>query len=130
MSQQFRQAVEEIIIKDRRYKYDAYHFVMDALAYTQKAVKSERHVSSEQILKGMKNLLLEKYGPLAMTVLKYWGVASTEDFGNIVFNLVENKVLTKTEDDQIEHFQGAYDFEKVFNHGYRKKLAKEISRMR
>ncbi|HNV24106.1 MAG TPA: hypothetical protein PKH98_04375, partial [Candidatus Omnitrophota bacterium] len=60
----------------------------------------------------------------------HWGIKNTEDFGHIVFNLVENKILTKTEDDNIDTFKDAYDFQEVFNRGYRKNLHKRISRMR
>jgi uncharacterized repeat protein (TIGR04138 family) len=65
-----------------------------------------------------------------MTVLEHWGVKSTEDFGNIVFNLVENRVLSKTEDDSIDEFRDGYDFGEAFDSGYRKQLAKKLSRMR
>jgi len=78
----------------------------------------------------MKELLINKYGPMTITVLKHWGINNTEDFGNIVFNLVENRVLSKTEDDTIEEFRNGYDFGEVFDYGYRQKLAKKISRMR
>lgn len=122
--------VDEIREKDPRYKSDAYSFVMEALSYTQKKFRCPKHVSTFEILEGMKDLLIVKYGPMALTVLQFWGIKTTEDIGNIVFNLVDNKVLSKTEDDRIEHFKNAYDFEEVFRSGYRKQLAKKISRMR
>ncbi len=130
MSKKFESIVEEIYEKDCRYKEDAYVFVMEALAYAQKKLKRSRHIKSEELLKGMRELLLNKYGPLTMTVLEHWGIKSTEDFGNMVFNLVENQVLSKTEDDNIEEFRDGYNFEEVFDTGYRKQLAKKISRMR
>jgi uncharacterized repeat protein (TIGR04138 family) len=130
MNEEFEIIVEEIFEKDPRYKEDAYVFVMEALAYTQKKFKRSKHVKGEELLLGMKELLLNKFGPMTMTVLEYWGIKSTEDFGNIVFNLVENKILSKTEDDNIEEFKNGYNFEEVFDSGYRKQLAKKISRMR
>ena len=63
-------------------------------------------------------------------VLRHWGITSTEDFGSIVFNLVDNKILSKDSDDKVDSFQNGYDFHEVFDHGYRKQLEKRISRMR
>lgn len=130
MNEEFEIIVEEIYEKDPRYREDAYAFVMEALAYTQRKFKRSKHVKGEEMLLGMKELLLNKFGPMTMTVLEHWGIKSTEDFGNIVFNLVKNRVLSKTEDDSIEEFKNGYNFEEVFDSGYRKQLAKKISRMR
>ena len=130
MGNHFETIVEGIYEKDVRYKEDAYVFVMEALAYTQKKYKRTRHVKGEEMLQGMKELLLNKFGPMTIPVLEHWGIKSTEDFGNIVFNLVENRVLSKTEDDSIEEFRNGYDFGEVFDRGYRKQLARKISRMR
>ena len=130
MNPDFETIIQDICIKDRRYKIDAYSFVMEALNYTQRKFKSLKHVTGEQLLVGIGELLLTRYGPMTMTVLNHWGIRTTDDFGNIVFNLVENKVLSKTDEDNLEKFRNFYDFNEVFNHGYRKQLAKKISRMR
>lgn len=130
MKENFNAAVERICENDLRYKEGAYSFVMEALSFTQKKFRNPRHLSGEELLDGIRELLLKKFGPMTMSVLKHWGIKSTEDFGNIVFNLVEYKVLNKTEDDSIEHFRNGYDFTEVFQYGYRKDLHKKISRMR
>ena len=130
MSGEFEAIIDDIYERDIRYREDAYIFVMEALAFTQKKYKCTKHVKGEEMLQGMKELLLHKFGPMTLTVLKHWGINDTEDFGNIVFNLVENRVLSKTEDDSIEEFRDGYDFGEVFDSGYRKQLAKKISRMR
>ena len=130
MNQEFETIIEQIQEKDPRYREESYIFVMEALSYTQRRFKTLRHVTGFQMLQGIKELLLKKFGPMTLTVLEHWGIKSTEDFGNIVFNLVENKVLTKADHDAIETFRDAYDFEEVFKFAYRKQLAKKISRMR
>ncbi len=130
MNPEFENIIDQIFEKDPRYKPDAYVFVMEALSFTQKKIKIVKHVTGEEILSGMKELLMERFGPMALNVLDYWGIKSTEDFGNIVFNLVDYKVLSKTEEDHLEKFKNVYDFEEVFLEGYRKELAKKISRMR
>ena len=63
---------------------------------------------------GMRQYALENYGPMAKTLLNEWGVSSTEDFGEIVFNLVENNLLAKTEEDSREDFGNGFDFDKAF----------------
>ena len=130
MSQDFEAIIEELTENNPRYHEDAYEFVMEALQYTQKKFKSVAHVSGEEMLEGMRDLLLKQYGPMARTVLQYWGIKGTEDFGQIVFDLVERKVLSKTEKDSIDSFRNAYDFAEVFDNGYRKELAKKIKKMR
>jgi uncharacterized repeat protein (TIGR04138 family) len=130
MSQELSSIIETISDKDLRYHEDAYFFVMEALSFTQRKYSRVRHVSGVELLEGIKDLLLDKFGPLTLAVLKHWGIKSTVDFGHIVFNLVENRVLSKTEEDNIESFRNGYNFEEVFDRGYRKMLAKKISRMR
>ena len=130
MNQEFYNILDVICGQDPRYRQDAYEFVMEALTFSQKKFARSKHVSGTELLQGMKELLLSKYGPMTLTVLTYWGIHSTEDFGHIVFNLVENKILSKSEEDNIESFRGGYDFQEVFDLGYRRDLAKRISRMR
>ena len=130
MDREFDTVVEAIHESDTRYKPDSYAFVMEALAYTQKKFKAQRHVSAQEILDGMKELLLVQYGPMAIAVLEYWGIKTTEDFGNIIFNLIECKILSKTEEDNFERFRNGYDFQEVFCQDYREQLLKRISRMR
>lgn len=120
----------EICESDPRYRQGAYEFVLSSLTFTQKKFRRSKHVTGVELLEGIKDLLMEQFGPMALSVLQHWGVRSTEDFGNIVFNLVERKILSKTEEDSIDGFKDKYDFAEVFDKGYRSLLAKKISRMR
>ena len=130
MKPQLDNLLTEIYANDTRYRPDAYEFVLEALSFTQKRFRRSKHVTGDELLNGIKELLMERFGPMALTVLRYWRISATEDFGNIVFNLVAKRVLSKTEDDRIEGFRNKYDFEAVFEKGYRSLLAKKISRMR
>jgi len=130
MNSEFETILEKIRTEDARYPEDAYLFVMEALALTQKKFKRTKHVTGEELLKGISDFLLDKFGPMTMAVLDGWGIKTTEDFGNIVFNLVERRVLSKTEEDSIESFRNVYDFNTVFRDGYHKRLQKKVSRMR
>ncbi|HOW36608.1 MAG TPA: hypothetical protein PL155_09395 [Candidatus Omnitrophota bacterium] len=130
MNRQFDVIIDGIIEKDSRYKADAYELVMEALSFTQKKFRRVKHVTGEELLAGIRELLMEKFGPMTLSVLKHWGIKSTEDFGNIVFNLVENKVLSKTEEDTIESFRNGFDLHDTFQEGYKRRLEKRLSRMR
>lgn len=130
MDQNFEDVIDDICLKDPRYKPDAYVFVMDALSFAQKKFKCQTHVTGEQLLVGSREILVEQFGPMTLSVLRHWGITNTEDFGNIVFNMVEARLLSKTSDDSMESFRDFYNFDEVFIEDYRRKLARKISRMR
>lgn len=108
------ETIEDILKRDARYRFDAYNFVLEALNYTVRKLKQSRHVTGFELLEGIKGYAKEQFGPMSRSVLEHWGVTSTEDFGNIVFNLVDARLLSKTENDSIEDFKNCYDFKQVF----------------
>lgn len=130
MKTQIDTIISAIRKDDPRYHEDAYTFVLEAISFTQKKNRRLKHVSGQELLEGIKVLLMQQFGPMAMSVLRHWGIRSTEDFGQIVFKLVDNKLLSKNEEDRLEDFKDGYDFEKVFQEGYRSKMHKDISRLR
>jgi uncharacterized repeat protein (TIGR04138 family) len=115
----FFKVVEEIMAKDPRYKVEAYDFVMAALNYTQSKLDKPRHVSGRELLEGVREYSLELFGLMTRTVFENWGVRRTEDFGSIVFNMVDAGLLAKTENDSIEDFNNGYDFKEAFDKGYK-----------
>jgi uncharacterized repeat protein (TIGR04138 family) len=125
----FYTMIEEICEKDSRYKPDAYEFIMQALHFTQGRLKRETHVTGRELLEGIREFAVEQYGPMARSVFAHWGVAKTQDFGNIVFNLVERKILSKTDTDSIEDFKDVYDFEKTFSNTLRDSVIKNLSQI-
>ena len=54
----------------------------------------------------------------ARTVLGHWGIHSTGDLGEMVFDLVEMGILVKHTGDCPEDFEDVFDFEEVFDHDY------------
>ncbi|MEW5894365.1 MAG: Minf_1886 family protein [Candidatus Omnitrophota bacterium] len=130
MKQEIDNLIELICLEDPRYHEDAYDFILEALSFSQKKYRRAKHVTGKQMLEGVKELVMKRFGPMGRSVLKYWGINGTEDVGHIVFNLIKKKVLTKSEEDCLEDFKDVYDFERVFEHIYRKRLDKKISRMR
>ena len=118
-SKDFDEVVALIRKEDSRYQTGAYHFVRQGLDHTLKHLKKEpeddaRHVTGQELLSGIRDYALQQYGPLAYTLLDHWGIKRCEDFGDIVFNLVEWGVLGKTENDQREDFSDGYDFRDAF----------------
>lgn len=121
------QVLDAILAKDTRYHRDAYYFVRDALDVAQKkftkpsgrtGADKPAHVSGQQLLEGIRAHALEQFGPLTLMVLDEWGVRRGEDFGEIVFNMVESSLLGKTEKDSREDFKGGYDFHEAFRKPY------------
>jgi uncharacterized repeat protein (TIGR04138 family) len=113
------EAARKICRKDPRYDREAYVFMREVLDYTVKVLEKPaqgpaRHVTAAELLEGVRAYALQEFGPMALTVLRSWGIARTEDFGEIVFNLVESGVLGKTAEDRKEDFANGYDFGEVF----------------
>jgi len=101
-----------------RFHRHAYAFVLDALHLVIESLEERRHISGEELANGVRGLALQRFGPIARTVLEYWGIHSTDDLGEIVFALVEIGVLVKEEDDQPEDFRDLYDFGEAFERDY------------
>jgi len=112
---EFFDLVEQICLKDKRYKPDAYEFVLGGLGFTQKKLKKTAHVSGVQLAYGLRDYAINQYGALASRVLLHWGINQTQDFGNIVFNMIEKKLLSKTEEDSLVDFEAVYDFKAAFS---------------
>lgn len=116
-------AILDILKRDPRYRVEAYHFIFEALDFTLSARGvGRRHVSGPEIMDGVRRLALERYGYLARGVFEHWGVTRTDDFGEIVFNLITWDLLQKTADDCKEDFYGLYDFEVVFDVAFEQSL--------
>jgi uncharacterized repeat protein (TIGR04138 family) len=118
----FEEVLEHILAKYTRFHRDAFHFVKDALDFTQKIVGKEakgggiRHVTGQELLAGIREHALQQFGPMTTTVFEEWGIHSCQDFGEIVFLMVEHNLLakTETETDSRADFLGGYDFFEAF----------------
>ena len=122
----FSTTVDAIIARDPRFERDAYLFVRDALEFTTKQLRkkahaspSECHVSSSQLLEGVRQYALQQYGPMVPTVLDHWRVRTCEDIGIIVFNLIEAREFGKSEHDTIEDFRRGFSFQEAFVEPFR-----------
>ena len=131
----FHPGLAEVVRKDPRYAYEAYEFVFHALGHTQKMLHREppkdaervegdprHHVSGPELLAGIRDLALREFGLMARVVLHRWGIDRTDDFGEIVFNLIEAGLMSKTDEDTRADFRGVYDLDQALVQGYRIQL--------
>lgn len=116
------QFAEEILdqLQERnpRFHAKAYFFVLAALHSVIQGLDAPRHITGRELTVGVRDLALERYGPMARSVLAHWGIHATEDVGCVVFAMVEQGILVKQEEDRLEDFADVFDFEEVFERKY------------
>ena len=141
-------AILKIVEDDPRYKLDAYEFVRLALTYAQDELMkesgtpedetadqggesdagvsnydesggTEQHLTGQQLCEAIRRYALDEFGYMAAVVLKSWGITTTSDFGDIVYNMIHVEQMRKSPQDRREHFDDVYDFDQVFNKGFR-----------
>ena len=127
----FTEVVSLIVKEDPRYQKNAYLFLQKALNYTidkerkrqGKVVTkvAKRHVSGQELLEGIREYALEQYGPMTYFILTNWGITRCEDFGEMVFNLIEYGVFSKNDQDTREDFASTYTFEEAFDKPFQPK---------
>jgi uncharacterized repeat protein (TIGR04138 family) len=132
----------KLLAEDKRYSYEAYVFVFEALNYAHTKLgmgvaqpgetseeetgqkeaeesgeapseeeQAEQHLTGQQLCEAIRRYAQEQYGYMAKCVLNSWGVNSTSDFGEIVFNLIRIGQMRKTKEDRREDFDDVFDFE-------------------
>ena len=114
-----------VLARDSRYSIHSYIFIFDAIDFTKKLhrrakMKSKgrrasrsHHVTGGQLCEGACTLALAHYGLLAKAVLSRWGIRSTSDLGEIVYNLIASGDLEKTSADSRADFDDVFDLEEA-----------------
>lgn len=113
-TQEYMGKINTIVQKCPSYHPDAYHFVMGALSFTVAQLKEARHITGQEFAIGAGKYAIKQYGPLAMTVLGYWHIHETIDFGRIVYNLIKVGLMHKTKEDSLTDFVDVYSFDAFF----------------
>ena len=105
----------------------AFLFVQRGLDYTvrrlhgdppegeEPAARESRHITGQDLCYGLRDFAIEQYGLLSRTVLSRWRIEQCEDFGRIVFAMVDAGLMHKTDQDSIEDFVEVYDFADAFS---------------
>ena len=120
--------VRKLAQKDGRFSPEAFVFLFESLevairvAGKEDATGSERHVTGQEVLAGMREHALRTFGPLAAEVWRSWGVHEALDWGRIVFLLVDASLLNRQETDSLDDFRHGFDFDEVFVRQYRPAL--------
>lgn len=117
-----RQALAAAAAKDPRYDIEAYMFVCDGVEHTCQKIGERRDIRGPELLDGLCDLALERYGYLADRVLEHWGVRRTGDFGEIVFSLVEVGLLGTSSRDSKDDFHEVFDLGPTLRERYRIEL--------
>jgi len=110
-------ALAEIRRRDGKYNERAYVFVLAALEFAQTRLPARRHLSGVELAWACRDFALEQFGMLASAVLTHWGIKTTEDFGQIVFMLIDVGLLARQPADRLEDFERVYEFADVFKAG-------------
>ena len=91
--------VDELAAASGRFDPKAYLFVLQCLEHCRRRVKRTGHVSGQELVESARLLAIGEFGPMAKSVLNHWGIRKTEDIGVIVFQMVEDGLLSKTDED-------------------------------
>lgn len=123
-------AIQSIVLKDKRYDIGAYYFLKDALDFTVKKASDEnngehRHVSARELAEGFRSYALDEFGPMASTMMEEWRVTETLDIGNMVFLLIEEGVFGKQDSDTLEEFTKIFPLIKDLDKPFMPKLEKK-----
>lgn len=104
MNDEAAEKISSIIAGDRRYKADAYGFVLDALANASLEQAAPRHLSAAELLQSMREFARRSFGEFDRDIFSEWGINSASDFGNIVYNLIDAELLFANENDRRSDF--------------------------
>lgn len=115
----FEESVSKATSRDPRYAADAYTFLKESLDYTIRAAVKSRgrepgHVSGPELCRGVCDYAIQQFGPMVPTIFEAWGIRSTRDIGEMVFNLIAAGAFSKSETDQPGDFDNVFDFEEAF----------------
>ncbi len=131
------QAMRDLLAKDKRFKLEAYQFIRESLQFAHEnrelmqlegpsvesplaggvpasGQSSSKHVTGQQLCEACRRYAIEQYGYLAKIVLANWGIRSTSDFGELVYNLIRIEQMRKSDTDRREDFDDVYSFDDAF----------------
>lgn len=111
---------EKVIREDGRYHPDAFAFLHDAMSRAVSEIHGDKaqpggHVTGQQLCMSLRDLAIERWGMMAPAVLRKWGVTGSIDFGNMVYLLIENRLMRKTDEDSVEDFRNVFNLDRDFD---------------
>jgi len=116
------------VARETRYPLAAFLFVQRGLDFTVRRThgdppeeeldpgeRESRHVTGRDLCVGLRDFAIQQYGLLARTVLRRWRIEQCEDFGRIVFAMVDAGLMHKNDEDSLDDFADVFDFATAFN---------------
>ena len=114
-----KKKIAQIAKEDGRYSPKAVSFIYESLCYTIKKSNTESgHISAKELCLGISKLAMEKWGRLAMLVLNTSGIKNTKDIGEIVYLMVDKKLMATAPCDTQQDFDNIYDFETILRENF------------
>ena len=98
--------INEIARRRGEFRPEAYYFTLDALNRAVESLSVRRHLSGPELLSGVIRLAHERFGEEALEMLTGWGISASRDIGLIVYDLIQAGILSSSEDDRPEDFEG------------------------
>jgi len=117
-----RRALAAAVERGPGYDIEAYAFVCDGVHYTCHQLGERRHISGPELLNGLCDMVVERFGDLADLVLAHWGITRTDDIGEIVFHLVEVTLLSRRDEDSLQDFHNVFPLREALRERYRIEL--------
>lgn len=119
MDNDLHRKIVKLSSQHKSYSLNAYYFILDALRVTSKKIQKKdaghsRHLSGRELSFGIRDYALNRFGCMSYTVMTLWGLNKTDDFGAIVYHLIDAGLLGKSGDDSIDDFKDIFDFESAF----------------
>ncbi len=139
-------ALHRLLRRDSRFPLDAYVFVREALSWAademnlgkcryespeldvdlddESSVEPvEHHLTGQELCEAIRQYALNEFGYMSRIVLGNWGIGTTGDFGDIVYNMIDVGLMKKSPRDCRTHFDNVYDFDEVFERQFEMKLS-------
>jgi uncharacterized repeat protein (TIGR04138 family) len=104
METEFDRKVAVLLDKEPRFHREVYCFIAEAVNFTVSKKKVRGHVSAAQLLDGIREFAVFKYGTVADIVMAQWGLSMEADAGKVVYLLIGVRLLSASEDDRPEDF--------------------------
>ncbi|MCY2934020.1 MAG: hypothetical protein NT172_07635 [Planctomycetota bacterium] len=128
-----REEQAKLLARDPRFSIHAYRFVMQALRVATikyhgalsaksgsgKLPETPDHVSGQQLSYAAAEFATQEYGYLAYRVLSHWGIRTTGDIGDLVYNMIEENHMQRSPADNRADFDDVFDFKQVFEQEFR-----------
>ena len=120
MDAELMERFEQTVRADGRYSPEAYEFLHRGLDWATRTkfgarpAAGRRHVTGPELCHALRLLAVQLWGPLAQEVLRRWNVRRTRDFGEMVFLMINLKLMGKQDSDDVSDFDDVYDFDAAF----------------